>query len=198
MRLHLIGRTPPEPAWRYGIAGALMLAGPVGRELYVNYYPARPEAFVLPLVAGILGALVAISSRHLGGLVGTLMFGGLLFVFADLQFDLDVHVRTAFVLAGCIALAQLLVTHRAAIFAAGLGALYLSSIVRPANSSQDRIATASGTTSRGPLLVHVILDEQWGIGGLRAAGDSGTADFLTTFYLEHCGFTWTPAGLIRL
>jgi hypothetical protein len=171
-----------EPAWLYGMAGALMIGGPVWREMYLFYYPLRPEMLGLPLVGGIIGALGAVSSRLVGGLVGTLVFGALLFVFADLQFDLQRYTYTAAILATCVLVAALLVRHRAAITAMALGAFYLSSLVRPA--APLRITAGAPVPSSGPVLVHIILDEQWGIGGLRADGDSATADFLTAFYLD--------------
>ena len=171
-----------EPAWLYGLAGALMIGGPIARELYLFYYPLRPEAFVLPLIGGMVGALVAVSSRLVGRLLGTLVFGALLFIFVDLQFDLQRYTYTAAILATCVLLAALLASHRAAITALSLGAFYLSSLVR--TTSPLRIAAGAQTPSSGPVLVHIILDEQWGIGGLRADGDSATADFLTAFYLE--------------
>jgi hypothetical protein len=68
------------------------------------------------------------------------------------------------------------------ITAMALGAFYLSSLVR--TTSPLLITAGPPVPSSGPVLVHVILDEQWGIGGLRAAGDSATADFLKAFYLE--------------
>src|SRR5688572_26745060 len=110
-----------EPAWLYGLAGALMIGGPISRELYLFYYPLRPEAFVLPLIGGTVGALVAVSSRLVGRLLGTLVFGALLFIFADLQFDLQRYTYTAAILAMCVLLAALLASHRAAITALALG-----------------------------------------------------------------------------
>ena len=176
-----LGGKPAEPAWVYGLAGALMLGGPVWREMYVNSYPTRPEIIVLPLVGVIVGALVALSSRLVGGLAGTVIFGGLLFVFADLQFDLERYTYTAAILAACLVVAAMLASHRAAIMAMALAAFYLSSLLR---TSPLRISAGTPVQSSGPLLVHIILDEQWGIGGLRAVGDSATADFLTAFYMD--------------
>ena len=195
MRLRLMGGTPTEPTWLYGLAGALMLGGPIGRELYFTHYPARPEAFILPLIVGAIGAVVAIVSRVAGGLLGAIVFGALLFVFADIQFNPERFTYTAAVLGACIVLAFVLARHRAAIVVAGLSAFLLSSVVRPDTSSGTRSAAAPGR-SGGPALVHVILDEQWGIGGLRAAGDSVTADFMTKFYLDR-GFEVFEAAYSR-
>lgn len=177
-----ITERPNEPAWLYGLAGALMLGGPVWRELYLHHYPFRLEVLALPLAAGMLGAVVAISGRLVGGLLGTLLFGALLFVFADLQFDLQRYTYTAVILATCVVLAALLVRHRAAITAMALGVLYLSSLVR--TTSPLRITAGAPVSSGGQVLVHIILDEQWGIGGLRADGDTATADFLAAFYMD--------------
>jgi hypothetical protein len=160
-----------------------MLAGPVGRELYFTNYPARPEAFLLPLIAAAVGASVAIGSRVVGGVLGSVAFGGLLFAFADLQFDPQEWTYTALVLAGCIVLAQLLISRRAAITALALGAFYLTSVWRPGIAPPPQLDTAGPSRPDNPLLVHIVLDEQWGVGGLRAAGDTATAAFLTDFYL---------------
>jgi hypothetical protein len=145
-----------EPAWVYALAGAFMIGGPIWRELYVADYPLRPETVVLPLVGGLVGALVAVSSRLAGGLPGTLIFGGLLFAFADLQFDLQRYTYTAAILATSVLLAALFVTHRAAMTAMALGAFYLSSLVR--TTSPQWITAGSPVPSSAPVLVHVILD----------------------------------------
>ena len=173
---------PKEPAWLYGLAGALMLGGPIWRELYVFYYPTRPEIIVLPLVGGMVGALAAVSSRLVGGLMGGLGFGALLFVFVDLQFDLERYTYTAAILAMCVLVAALLTRHRAAMTAMALGAFYLSSLVR--TTPPLRITAGAPVPSSGPVLVHIILDEQWGVGGMRADRDSAIADFMTAFYLD--------------
>ena len=182
--MRLVGGTPTEPAWVYGLAGALMLGGPMARELYFTHYPARPEAFLLPLFAAAVGATIAIGSRFVRGLLGSVVFGGLLFAFSDLQFDPQRWTYFALVLAGCLVLAQLLVRHRAAIAALGLGAFYLTSLGRPGIAPvPTRLERTGPSRPDKPLLVHIILDEQWGVGGLRAAGDTTTAAFLSDFYL---------------
>ncbi len=161
-----------------------MLGGPVWRELYVAHYPARPEVLMLPLAAAAIGAIVATGSWLVGGVLGTAAFGGLLFVFADLQLDLERWTYTAVVLGGCVALALVFVYHRAAISTLALGAFYLASLVRPAIAPPPKTLDTSGAArSTNPLLVHIVLDAQWGVGGLRAAGDTVTAAFLTDFYL---------------
>jgi hypothetical protein len=183
--MRIVGGKRPESLWLYAMAGALMVGGPVWRELYMAHYPARPEAFVLPLAAAAIGAIVAAGSWLAGGLLGTATFGGLLFVFADLQLDLERWTYTAAVLGGCVALALVLFYHRAAISTLALGAFYLASLVRPAIAPPPTTLDTSGAArSTNPLLVHIILDGQWGVGGLRAAGDSVTAPFLTDFYLK--------------
>ena len=182
--MQLVGGKRTEPLWLYAVAGALMVGGPMWRELYVNHYPLRPEVFALTLVAAATGTIVAAGSWLAGGLLGSAIFGGLLFLLVDLQLDLEQKTYTAVVFAGCLVLALVLVYRRAAISALALGAFYLSSLLRP--SFAPPVAKSSGPSVARPnsLLVHVILDEQWGVGGLRAAGDSATAAFLTDFYLK--------------
>ena len=182
--MQLVGGKRTEPLWLYAVAGALMVGGPMWRELYVNHYPLRPEVFALTLVAAATGTIVAAGSWLVGGFLGTAAFGGLLFVFADLQLDPQHWTYTAVVLAGCVALAQLLFSHRAAISTLALGAFFLSSLARPAIAPPpERLDTSGPARLTNPLLVHIVLDEQWGVGGLRAAGDTVTAAFLTDYYL---------------
>lgn len=182
--MRLVGGKRTEPLWLYALAGALMVGGPMWRELYVSHYPARPEVFALTLVAAAIGTIVAAGSWLVGGLLGTAIFGGLLFLYADLQLDLERSTYTAVVLGGCLVLAFVLVYRRAAISALALGAFYLSSLVRPSPASTAAKPEGANAARPNTLLVHIILDEQWGVGGLRAAGDSATADFLTDFYLK--------------
>ena len=129
--MQLVGGKRTESLWLYALAGALMVGGPAWRELYWAHYPARPEAFALPLVAAAIGAIVAGGSWLTGGLLGSAAFGGLLFVFADLQLDPERWTYTAVVLGGCVVLAQLLAAHRAAITTLALGAFFVFSLLRP-------------------------------------------------------------------
>jgi hypothetical protein len=189
-----------------------MVGGPIWQYLYVNHYPFdRPEGILLPLAAALLGAGIALAGRGLGGLPGHLTFAALLFVFTDLQLELQSHISTYLVLTGCIGLAVLLQHRRAVLACITLGAFYLASLPRadeaPADTGAAIGAAASGVSPAAatpapdrprppPLLVHLILDEQWGIGGLRAAGDSATAAFLTDFYLRR-GFEVHEAAYSR-
>lgn len=187
---------PSESTWLYACAGALMVGGPVWRYLFVNYYPFdRPEGIVLPLACGLAGAAIAVAGHKAGGLVEKLTFSGLLYVFIDLQFDLEklvskldlmpIQLLTILVIAGCLAVPAVVRARRAALLCLMLGAFFLSSLVRPsAGMAPGASGTTAGANRTKPMLVHVVLDAQWGIGGLRAAGDSGTAAFLEKFYLD--------------
>jgi hypothetical protein len=170
--------------WRHAVAGALMIGGPVWHSLYDAHYPfTRPEAIALPLAAGLAGAAAAVVARVLGGFPGAIVYGGLLFAFADLQFDPQKWTYLLVVLAGCVALAWLLSAYRATITALALGVLYLTSLPRDTIVRRPRkVAAPSPAPSKAPLLVHIILDEQGGAGAMRAAGDTATADFLADFY----------------
>jgi hypothetical protein len=103
----------------------------------------------------------------------------------DLQLNLENRFPTLAVVAVCFALAFLLRDRRSILVCLMLGAFNLASLPRPS----DRLVSAPGADTarpRGslPVLVHIVLDEQWGIGGLRAAGDSVAAQFMADFYLE--------------
>lgn len=188
-----------ESWWLYALTGALATGGPVWHDLFVSRYPVRPEVFAVPLAAAAVGAIIALGSWRLGGLLGTLAFGGLLFVFTDLQFDLHQWMYAAVLLAGCIGLAQLFASHRAAIASLALGAFYGSSLVLPAAVPRTQTAApraARSPRSNSPLLVHIILDEQLGVGGFRAVGDTATADFLSDFYQSR-GFELFEAAYSR-
>ena len=180
------GGSPLESVWLYAVAGALMTGGPVWHYLFVNRYPFdRPEAVFLPLAAGLLGAGIAVLGRRLGGLLASLSFGALLYVFVDLQLNLEQSVRTLLVALGCVVLAHLLRSRRALLICLMLGTFNLASLPRRGGTpAPPREAAGIRRPDSLPVLVHIVLDEQWGIGGLRAAGDQATAQFLTAFYLE--------------
>lgn len=162
-----------------------MIGGPIWRELYVSHYPfSRPEALLLPLGAGLVGAAIAVASRRFGRLIATLAFGGLLFAFADLQLAPESWTYLIVSVAGCIALAAVLEEHRGFIAVSALVAFYVVSLWRPQIGAPPKLATASVARPDNPVLVHIILDAQWGIGGMQVGGDSATADILRDFYVQ--------------
>lgn len=196
--MKFLGRDSTEPPWTYALAGALMGGGPVWHYLYSNHYPfPRVEALILPGAGALGGLLLSSVAYRVGGAVGTVFFGALLFAFADLQFDLQKYVYTAALPVLCISLSVLLRERRATITSLTLVAFYAASLVRPplvpsAPAHERQAAARNGQ----PILVHIILDEEWGIGGLRAAGDTATAAYLTAFYLDR-GFEVYDAGYSR-
>ncbi|HEX6308121.1 MAG TPA: hypothetical protein VFZ69_08035 [Longimicrobiales bacterium] len=188
---------PAEPVGVAFAAGALMAGGPVWHYLLVNHYPlTRPEAVVLPLTAALIGGAIACVAWRLGGWIGTVLFAGLLYVFVDLQFDLHVQVPSAALIIGCVVLSRLLQAHRARLAVITLGVFYLAALPGFVQRTEYSAREAIRPGSSLPLVVHVILDEQWGIGGLRAAGDTATAEFLEEFYTDR-GFEVYPAAYSR-
>ena len=196
----LAGGPPSESYGLYAAAGALLLGGPVWHYLYVNHYPARPELFLLVGGAALAGAAIAAAAHRVGGLVESVCFALLLYVFIDLQFDLESHLTQPMLLVIALALSLLLRRRRAAIAAITLGAFYLAALPRRPVRAGDRASTAdppiAAAGAKPPVLVHVILDEEWGVGGLRQQGDSSTAAFLSDFYLRR-GFELYPAAYSR-
>lgn len=193
------GRARSESLLLYALAGALLLGGPAWQYLYRERYPLRPEWLLVVGVPALLGALGATLARWLGGVLGAVVYGALLFLFVDLQFEIQDLVRAPILLALAIALALLLQQRRAAITAITLAALYAAALPRFGERSQGtQVAGSDGATARGtgPVVLHVILDEEWGVGGLRAEGDTATARFLTDFYLKR-GFEIYPAAYSR-
>lgn len=201
--MKLVGGTPSESARLYGIAGALLGAGPIWHYLYVNHYPLRPELLLLVGAAATLGALGAVVARRIGGFVGSVCIGVLLYLFVDQQFDLHEYLRWPVLLALGVALAHLLQQRRAAIISITLGAFYVASLPRTGDAAGTTIRRAASTAAptpaaspTRPTLLHVILDEQGGVGGLRLEGDTATANFLTNFYATR-GFELFPAAYSR-
>ncbi len=187
-----------EPYWLSAVAGALMLGGPIWRYLYVNRYPfGQIEALVLPLGAALLGAALAALGNCLGRWPRILVFGGLLFVFIDLQAAPEKWTYPLVTLGGCILVAAVFWQRLATLTCITVGTFYLASLPRASASVR-----ASGESASAPVaptlspLVHVILDEQWGIGGLLAEGDTATAAFLSEFYLNR-GFELFSAAYSR-
>ncbi len=192
-------RRTDEPLWLYLVAGALLVGGPVWNYLYLNSYPfSRPEAFVLPLVAGTLGAATAAGAYALGANLGSVVFGALLLVFLDFQFDVTAWPLSAIILAPlCIAVSLLLRARRALLTCIVLVTFNLASLPRVGRPGTVSTAAARAQSpAHAPLLVHIVLDEQWGIGGLRAAGDTALANYLTDFYLQR-GFEVYEAAYSR-
>lgn len=185
--MKLTGSRPDDPAWVALAAGALLLGGPVAHYLLVNQYPiTRPEAVALPAAAALAGAMVSLAAWRIAGWLGTLVFAALVFLFIDVQFDLHRQVQTLVIIAVCIALSQLLWRRRATIVCITLGAFYLAGLVpllRGTEAAAGPLAS-SRSGARLPLVVHIILDEQWGTGGFRGAGDTTTAEFLEKFYMD--------------
>lgn len=196
--MKIAGGPRPEPYWLYLAAGALLAGGPVWHYLYVNHYPfSRPEAPLLTLGAALAGAAAAAAAHRIGGVIEGAVFAALLFLWVDLQFDLHDRIRAPVMLAILLGLSLLLQARRSLLTCLTLGAFYLAALPRAGIGTGSAARPAAGNGRTGPpVLVHVILDEQWGIGGLRAEGDSGTAAFLTEFYHGQ-GFELYPAAYSR-
>lgn len=183
--MKVVGGEPAEPYRLYAAAGALMLGGPVWHYLYVNHYSfGRPEAVLLPLGAALIGSAVAVLGHRIGGVIESVGFGVLLYLFLDLQFNPEKWSYSAVILAASIVLAMVLRRKRAILTCVTLGVLYLVSLPRFGSVPAEDRAAASLTEADLPVLVHIVLDEQWGVGGFQAEGDTATAAFLTQFYGE--------------
>lgn len=201
--MKIVGGERSEPAWQYALAGALLAGGPVWHYLWVNHYPARPEFSLLvfgAMVAGLVGALLV---YRVGGFVASLVFAAMLFLFLDLQFNLETRLPTLVVLVIAFALSLLLQRRRALITCLSLGAFYAAALPRSSVARAEQSAAVKDNSTRSdvarvsqPVLLHIILDEHWGVGGLRLEGDTGTANFLTAFYAGH-GFELYPAAYSR-
>ncbi len=192
-------RRATEPYWLSALAGALLLGGPIWRYLYVNRYPfGQIEALVLPLGAALLGAALAVLGHGLGRWPRILVFGGLLFVFIDLQADPEKWTYTVVTLGVCTLVAAVLWHRLATLTCITVGTFYLASVPRSSSAVQASGESASAPVAPTtlPPLLHVILDEQWGIGGLLAERDTATAAFLSEFYLNR-GFEVFSAAYSR-
>lgn len=178
--------TDRDRSWQYAVAGALLVAGPLARELYYARYPlASPEALVLVTGLAVAGAAVGVVGSRLGRSLSGVVFGLLLALFLDLQFDFRPPAIFGGVVAACLAFALLLRRRRASITGLALGAFYLAAL--PVRGPQEVTLRKTGAVAAPrtiPPVVHLILDEHLGIGGFRAIGDTLTADFLTDFYVR--------------
>jgi hypothetical protein len=183
----------------YALAGGFMVAGPLARELYYARYPlGSPEALILLLGLAVTGAAIAVVGSRLGRYLSGAVFAALFLVFLDLQFDFRRLDVLAGVAAACLVLSLLLSRWRATITGLALGVFYLASL--PFRSPDDLTIRnsqqgASGQVALGPI-IHIILDEQFGIGGFRGVGDTATAAFLTDFYVRR-GFDVYPGAYSR-
>jgi hypothetical protein len=179
---------PTKESWKwYVLAGALLTGGPVWHYLYVNGYPlARAEFLVLPLLGALAGVAVAFAAYKLGRVIGAAVFGLLLLLFLDLQFNISPWPIKSAALAAICVLASVVLRQRIAFLTAlVLLTFNATSLPQYGNNIPDEEHWPDRTISgHPPLLVHIILDEQWGIGGLRAAGDTVLAEYLAKFYHE--------------
>lgn len=178
-----IGRDRP---WHYALAGAFMVAGPLARELYYARYPLTSmEALTLVLGLAGTGAALAVGGSRLGRYPSGVVFAALFLLFLDLQFDLRRLDVLAGVAAACLVLSLLLYRWRAAITCLALGVFYVTTLPF---RSRDDVTIRNSQESAGQValrpIVHVVLDEQLGIGGFRGVGDTLTAGFLTDFYVR--------------
>ena len=204
--MKIVGGTPSEPSWLYAIAGALLGGGPVWHYLWVNHYPASTEFVLMAGGAAVVGCVIALLARRIGGVVAAIAFAGLLFIFADLQFDPEKYLAAPLLLGLCIAVALLLQRKCAVICTLTLAAFYLAALPRSgaartaATPRSDRAEAVAGDPAlriaAQPVIVHIILDEHWGIGGLRFEHDTQTANFLSDFYTQR-GFEVFPAAYSR-
>ena len=118
-----------DRAWYYAAVGALLIAGPLARDLYYTRYPlfsAEAVALLLGLAAG--GAGLMLAALRLGRPLIDLAFAALLFLFLDLQFDLHAVVSYKLLGIGCLLLSLVLRRRRATIAGLALGAFYLTSL----------------------------------------------------------------------
>ena len=133
------GKVPPsngDRPWHYCVAGALMAAGPVARQLYYARYPLDTlEAVFLIVGLATAGAAIGAASSVLGRYLGGLVFGGLLLSFLDLQFDFPSLAALGIAAVLALLAALLLPRRRASITGLTLAAFYASSL--PFRSRDD-------------------------------------------------------------
>jgi hypothetical protein len=180
-------RAEADDPW-YLSAGALLLGGPFWYALDQGGYPhTAPEAIALPVAIGGLGAALALGVRRCPEPFRTLLFSAMVVAFVDLQFDLESTLSFASRAAIAVVVSALLLSHRAQITTVALATFLAAGLWHPASPVKAPASARAGADAP-PLVVHVILDSQWGPGGFRRAGDTATADVVAAFY-RRWGFT---------
>jgi hypothetical protein len=112
--------------------------------------------------------------------VRTIGFAALVALFLDWQFDLPIRGWSLLLVTAIGAVLILLRARRALITVTCLAAFYLASLPLGWTSSQTK--SEALIKPRRPVVLHLVLDAQWGPAGFRAAGDTATAEFLSDFY----------------
>jgi hypothetical protein len=137
---------------------------------YHRYPYADPGSLICLLALALLAlALGALASRS--RVLQLVVLAGLLTLLADLQFHPPKGViGLAVIFVGLVGLLWVLRQHAVRIVTATMAAMLLSSILLPTQSAATRADHPAAVTRHGdgPLILHLILDEQIGIEGYPA------------------------------
>ena len=171
------GRGPLATAPVSQLTAAVLLLTPFVVFLRHHAYGlAEPEALALGAALAALGAGAATLVRRSPTLTA-LLVAGLIAVFVDLQFDVDVPIpgvgETAVLVALTAALALVIRTMGGAALTLALvmtSVVLLSTFLVAAGRLQHSEGSDQAGDARLPLLLHLVLDEHIGIEGLRTDG----------------------------
>jgi hypothetical protein len=179
--------------WDLAAAPCILIA-PFVAFVRSNDYPLlAPEILVCLTVLAALGLACGLAAIAGGTAVRVPLMAVLLTYFIDVQFDVIAGWRAplAIVVAAALGVSWLLRGHVAKIAVAVFGTVIGTTLVLPAPSPWGTSPLLSQKPPRQdlPLVVHLVLDEHIGIGGIPADLDDGgrTRTFLREFY-RHYGF----------
>ncbi len=194
--------------WLDLLAPALVLLAPfVSFVKYHGYSLFRPEILLGLLLLGTLGVVSGLAIHIRERTIRPLVIAGLVVLFVDVQYDLfkplfqSVPARAGLALgifAATLVCGRLLGANLTKVVAAVFGTVLVSTLVLPVESGLGAEAgrPEKPVPSRElPVVVHLILDEHIGIGGLPDEIPEARAleERLTSFY-ERNGFYLYPGA----
>jgi len=177
------------------IASMLLLGAPFLVFLrHYGYRLSQPEALICLAVLGVIGLLLGLVAA-VGTLARTAVFAGLLTALADVQFDsIDGAWRLLLCFTASAGILWILRQHASRVLAIMAATLVVSTVLMPGPArAAARAPLAASSSSRGdlPFVLHIVLDEHIGIGGLAGSPVPEMAEEIRAFYTG-AGFRLFP------
>jgi hypothetical protein len=173
------------------VAASLLLAAPLAAFLTTNQYPVASAEVGILLAACLAAGVVLGCAAALGTLVGALVLGAATVLALDFMYG--VHFSKAALLLVplvCLTLAAALRRHFALVVVAASSAFLAATLVIPSTAADAPPPAAPGvqqaSASDRPVVLHLVLDEHIGIGGVpqELPESAAFARWLTEAYLQ--------------